>query len=100
MVQRHQDHLRRRSQPPNRESVTPDSKSDFDIFADLTLDQAPNTPLNYASNGSGPSQPPGSNTSGSIALPEGTSQSRTTYPSRTRHRRTIIPLVWYVLCMT
>ena len=89
VVRRHQDHLRRRSQPPNRESVTPDSESDFDIFADLTLDQAPNTSLNddaQTSNGSGPSQPPGSNTSGSIAPPEGTSQSQKTYPSRTRHR--------------
>ena len=90
IVRRHQDHLRRRrSRPPNHESVTPNSESDFDVFADLTLDQNPNPSHNAGTQSpddSGSSQPPGSNTSGITAPSGGTSQSQKIYPSRMRHR--------------
>ena len=89
IVRCHQDHLRRRSRPPNHESVTPNSESDFDVFADLTPDQNPNPSHNAGTqspNDSGCSQPPGSNTSGITAPSGGTSQTQKFYPSRMRHR--------------
>ena len=91
VVRRHQDHLKKRkvSQPSNSESNTSDSESDFDVFADLTIDQTSVQVHDAGSqslNDSGSSQSAGSSTSDSTTPSGGTTQSRKTYPSRVRHR--------------